>query len=181
MKISLRANVWHLKSIKMNISIIVAVAENWVIGGNNQLIWHISEDLKRFKALTSGHCIVMGRKTFESIGHPLPNRRNIVITHNADFSVYGCEVVNSLDEALSVTGNEEEIFIVGGGKLYRQTLPLANKLYLTKVHKEFEGDVTFPQITFNEWSLVLEEKGNPTDNGLGYTFQEFVRKKTTRL
>jgi dihydrofolate reductase len=142
------------------ISIIVAVAENWVIGGNNQLLWHISEDLKRFKSLTSGHSIIMGRKTFESIGRPLPNRKN----------------VNSLNEALEITEGEDEVFVVGGGELYRQALPLAKKIYLTKVHKNFEGDTTFPAINFNEWNLVLEQKGNPTADGLGYTFLDYVRK-----
>lgn len=158
------------------ISIIVAVAENWVIGGNNQLLWHISEDLKRFKSLTSGHSIIMGRKTFESIGRPLPNRKNIVVSRNANLVIDGCIIVNSLNEALEITEGEDEVFVVGGGELYRQALPLAKKMYLTKVHKTFEGDTTFPSINFNEWNLVLEQKGNPTADGLGYTFLDYVRK-----
>ncbi|MGE0079526.1 MAG: dihydrofolate reductase [Bacteroidales bacterium] len=160
----------------MSFSIIVAVAENWVIGGNNQLLWHISEDLKRFKALTTCHSIIMGRKTFESIGRPLPNRRNIIISHNHDLKIEGCEVVSSIDEAFYVTMSEDEVFVVGGGELYRRTLPLAEKLYLTKVHKDFEGDTTFPVINFDEWELVYEQKGNPTADGLGYTFLDYVRK-----
>lgn len=160
----------------MNISIIVAVAENWVIGGNNQLLWHISEDLKRFKSLTSGHSIIMGRKTFESIGRPLPNRKNIVVSRNANLVIDGCFIVNSLNEALEITKGENEVFVVGGGELYRQALPLANKLYLTTIHKNFEGDTTFPAINFNEWNLVLEQKGNPTADGLGYTFLDYIRK-----
>lgn len=166
----------NLKNDKMNISIIVAVAENWVIGGNNQLLWHISEDLKRFKALTSGHSIIMGRKTFESIGRPLPNRKNIVVSHNANLVIEGCIIVNSLTEALEISKDENEVFVVGGGELYRQALPMANKLYLTTVHKNFEGDTTFPTINFKEWNLVLEQKGNPTADGLGYTFLDYVRK-----
>jgi len=168
--------ILNLKSNKMNISIIVAVAENWVIGGNNQLLWHISEDLKRFKALTTGHTIIMGRKTFESIGRPLPNRKNILISRNPDLKIEGCFIVNSLNAALDISINEEEVFIVGGGELYRQALPLAHKLYLTKVHKNFEGDTTFPTINFDEWSLVWEQKGNPTSDGLGYTFLDYIRK-----
>lgn len=158
------------------ISIIVAVAENWVIGGNNQLLWRISEDLKRFKSLTSGHSIIMGRKTFESIGRPLPNRKNIVVSRNSNLIIEGCIIVNSLNEALEITEGEDEVFVVGGGELYRQALPLAKKIYLTKVHKNFEGDTTFPAINFNEWNLVLEQKGNPTADGLGYTFLDYVRK-----
>ena len=158
------------------ISIIVAVAENWVIGGNNQLLWHISEDLKRFKALTSGHSIIMGRKTFESIGRPLPNRKNIVVSRNSNLIIEGCIIVNSLNEALEITVGEDEAFVVGGGELYRQALPLAKKMYLTKVHKNFEGDTVFPTVNFNEWNLVLEQKGNPTADGLGYTFLDYVRK-----
>lgn len=160
----------------MKISIIVAVSKNWVIGGNNQLLWHISDDLKRFKALTSGHTIIMGRKTFESIGRPLPNRKNIIISRNPDLKIEGCIIVNSLTAALEISKNEEEVFIVGGGELYRQALPLAHKLYLTKVHKDFEGDTTFPKVNFDEWNLVVEQKGNPTADGLGYTFLDYFRK-----
>lgn len=160
----------------MNISIIVAVAENWVIGANNQLLWHISDDLKRFKALTSGHSVIMGRKTFESIGRPLPNRRNIVVSRNPNLAIEGCEVVNSLDEAFSITTGEYEVFIIGGGELYRKALPLANNLYITKVDRVFEGDTTFPVVNFDEWQLVREQKGNPTSDGLGYTFMDYVRK-----
>ena len=159
----------------MNISIIVAVAENWVIGGNNQLLWHISEDLKRFKALTSGHSIIMGRKTFESIGRPLPNRKNIVVSRNANLVIDGCVIVNSLNEALKITKDENEVFVVGGGELYFQALPLANKLYLTKVHKDFEGDTIFPTINFDEWKLMHKQYGDPTVNGLQYSFCDYIR------
>lgn len=159
----------------MNISIIVAVAENWVIGENNQLLWHISQDLKRFKALTSGHSIIMGRKTFESIGRPLPNRKNIVVSRNTNLAIDGCIIVNSLNEALEITKGETEVFVVGGGELYRQALPLANKLYLTKVHKNFEGDTIFPTINFDEWKLMHKQDGDPTVNGLQYSFCDYIR------
>jgi dihydrofolate reductase len=160
----------------MIISIIVAIAKNNVIGANNQLIWHISEDLKRFKALTTGHCVVMGRKTFESIGKPLPKRTNIVISRKKEFIIEGCIVVSSFDEAISVCGKDEEIFIIGGGELYRQALPVANKLYLTLVHKYFEGDTFFPEIDFKQWHEVHRENGKPTEtDGLEYTFVNYER------
>jgi dihydrofolate reductase len=160
----------------MIVSIIVAVAENNVIGLKNQLIWHISEDLKRFKALTTGHCVVMGRKTFESIGKPLPNRTNIVVSRNRELIIEGCIVVSSLDEAIAVCEKDEEIFIIGGGELYRQALPMASKLYLTIVHKNFEGDTFFPEIDFNQWCEVYREKGKPTEtDGLEYTFVNYER------
>jgi dihydrofolate reductase len=162
--------------IYKNLSIIVAIAENNVIGANNQLIWHISEDLKRFKALTTGHCVVMGRKTFESIGKPLPKRTNIVISRNRNLVIDGCTVVSSLEEAVGACGIDEEIFIIGGGELYRQALPLAKKLYITKVHREFVGDTFFPEIDYSQWSEVLREKGKPTENdGLEYTFVNYER------
>ncbi len=126
-------------------NIIVAVAENNVIGCHNKLIWHISEDLKRFKRLTTGHPIIMGRKTYDSIGRALPNRLNVVISRNADLKIEGCEVVGSLDEALKLTEGQDP-FVIGGGEIYRQALPLATKLYLTKVYQSPEGDTHFPEI-----------------------------------
>lgn len=158
------------------ISIIVAIAENNVIGANNQLIWHISDDLKRFKALTTGHCVVMGRKTFESIGKPLPKRTNIVISRNKDLVIDGCTVVSSLENAISACGKDDEIFIIGGGELYRQALPIAQKLYITWVHKKFDGDTFFPEIDFSQWREVFREKGKPTEtDGLEYTFINYER------
>lgn len=160
----------------MNISIIVAIAENNVIGSNNQLIWHIPSDLKRFKSLTMGHHIIMGRKTWESIGRPLPGRQSIVVTRNINFSVDGAKVVHSLSEAIELAKSDSEIFIVGGGELYRQALPLANKLYLTKVHKVFEGDVLFPPIDYSQWQELSSEKGKPTEkDGLEYTYVDLVK------
>ena len=158
------------------ISIIVAVAENNIIGANNQLIWHLSDDLKRFKALTTGHSIIMGRKTFESIGRPLPNRHNIVVSRNKSLQIEGCTVVSSLQDAIALCVEDSEVFVIGGGELYRQALPLASKLYLTKVHKSFEGDTFFPEIDMNEWREVYSEKAKPTDtDGLEFTFINLER------
>lgn len=161
----------------MTISVIVAIAQNNVIGANNQLLWHISADLKRFKALTTGHTVIMGRKTYQSIGRPLPNRKNIVISRNASFIAEGCTVCTSLNEAIKLCANETEVFIMGGGEIYRQALPLANKLYLTKVHGSYNGDTFFPEIDTNKWCIILEQQGTPTAEGLEYTFIDLERKK----
>ena len=114
------------------IAIIVAVAENGVIGGDNRLLWHISEDLKHFKAVTTGHPVVMGRKTYESLGRPLPGRRNVVVTRQ-NISIEGCDVVHSLDEALALFRPEEKVFVIGGAQIYAQALPLCDEFYLTRV------------------------------------------------
>lgn len=162
----------------MDISIIVAVAENNVIGNDNQLIWHIPGDLKRFKALTMGHHIIMGRKTWESIGRPLPGRTSVVVTRNKNYQAKGAQVVHSLDEAIRFASADSEVFIIGGGQLYNQALPLANKLYLTKIHRSYEGDVSFPTISMREWTEVNSEIGKPTDtDGLEYTYVDLVRKR----
>ncbi|MDE6451655.1 MAG: dihydrofolate reductase, partial [Odoribacter sp.] len=126
------------------ISIIVAAAENNVIGNNNALIWHISADLKHFKQLTTGHSVIMGRKTYESIGRALPNRRNIVISRNPDFRPEGCTVVSSVDEALRLTDGEEEVFIIGAGSIYREMWDKVERLYITLVHAVIEGDTSIP-------------------------------------
>lgn len=158
----------------MILSVIVAVSTNLVIGANNKLLWHISDDLKRFKSLTTGHTVIMGRKTFQSIGRALPNRTNIVISRNPDFTAEGCTVLQSLEQALRVCCNQDEVFIMGGGQIYRQALPLAQKIYLTKVHKEFEGDTFFPEISPEQWRIVAQQPAIATD-GLKYTFIDFER------
>jgi dihydrofolate reductase len=132
------------------IKIIVAMSKNRVIGNNNELIWKLSSDLKRFKELTTSHPVVMGRKTYESISRPLPNRRNIIITRNSEYEVEGCETVSSLEEALLLTNND--CFIIGGGEIYKQSLEVADKIYLTLVHQEFEGDTQFPELG-KEWEI----------------------------
>lgn len=141
---------------KPMISIIVAVASNGVIGDKNTLLWHIREDLQRFKALTTGHPVVMGRKTYESLGRPLPNRRNIVISRQ-EIAIAGCEVVHSLTEALALFAAEEEVFIIGGAQIYAEALPLADRFYLTRVEHPYEGDTRFPEWDSAQWRLVASE------------------------
>jgi dihydrofolate reductase len=155
------------------IKIIVAMSKNRVIGNNNELIWKLSSDLKRFKELTTEHPVVMGRKTYESIGRPLPNRRNIIITRNLEYEVEGCEVVSSLEEALLLTNNN--CFIIGGGEIYKQSLEVADKIYLTLVHKEFEGDTTFPELG-SDWATI-DTKDFEADekNEYNYSFIEYDR------
>jgi dihydrofolate reductase len=155
------------------IKIIVAMSKNRVIGNNNELIWKLSSDLKRFKDLTTNNPVVMGRKTYESIGRPLPNRRNIIITRNLEYEVDDCEIVSSLEEALLLTNND--CFIIGGGEIYNQSIELADKIYLTLVHKDFEGDTTFPELG-KEWAK-MERKDFEADekNEYNYSFIEYDR------
>ena len=141
------------------ISIIAAVSKNGVIGVDNKLPWDLPEDLKRFKELTTGNVVIMGRKTYESIGKPLPNRINIVITRNKDFFVPGVITTNSLESALLKAGGDKHIFIIGGGEIYKQSIGFADKLYITEVDMEVEGDTKFPTIS-NEWSVTEENKFN---------------------
>ena len=158
------------------ISIIVAVAENGVIGDRNRLLWHISEDLRRFKALTSGHPVVMGRKTCESLGRPLPNRRNVVISRQ-ETQIAGCEVVHSLDEALALFSADEEVFIIGGAQIYAAALPIADRFYLTRVGHPYEGDTRFPDWNPAQWRLVASER---CEHGAEYpypfTFEVYERR-----
>ena len=159
----------------MTISIIAAVAENNVIGKDNDLIWHISEDLKRFKRLTSGHVIIMGRKTYDSLPFkPLPNRKNIVISNRKHIEFPGAVVVNSFEDALKECEGEDEVFICGGATIYNYFINIADKLYLTKVHKKFEGDTFFPEIEYDKWELESKsEKLKDKKSGLDYTFLNF--------
>ena len=161
----------------MKLSIIVAASQNNVIGKNNQLIWRLSADLKRFKALTTGHHIIMGRKTFDSIGKPLPNRTSIIITRQADYKAEGCIVVNSLDEALAKVPEDQEAFIIGGGTIYKEVLDKADKLYLTLVHSKFDGDTFFPKVDDKIWKSVNREDHLPSEkNEYAYSFIDFVKK-----
>ncbi|WP_370632403.1 dihydrofolate reductase [Mucilaginibacter sp. UR6-1] len=136
---------------QMTTSIIVAIAQNHAIGKNNQLLWHLPTDLKHFKNTTSGHTVIMGRKTFDSVGKPLPKRRNIVITRQ-NISIEGCEVVSSVEDALALCAGEDEVFIVGGAEIYKLAMPLTDKIYLTIVHHDFEGDTYFPEIDYSQWN-----------------------------
>ena len=161
----------------MNISIIVAASRNNVIGKDNQLIWRLSADLKRFKALTTGHTIIMGRKTFDSIGKPLPNRTSVIITRQEDYQQEGCIVVHSLEEALESVKDQEKVFIIGGGTIYEQAIDKADELYLTLVHKEFDGDTFFPEIKMSEWESVARQDCMPDEkNEYPYSFIDYKRK-----
>jgi len=139
------------------ICLIAAMAANRVIGRDNALPWRLSADLKRFKALTMGHPVLMGRKTHESIGKPLPGRRNLVITRNRAYAAPGCEVVHSLDQALAACADAQHVYVIGGAELYREALALAQSLELTEIHAEFEGDAWFPQIDPGQWREAARE------------------------
>jgi dihydrofolate reductase len=142
----------------VKISIIVAVSENGVIGRGGDLPWHLGNDLRRFQQLTMGHTVIMGRRTWESIGRPLPGRRMVVISRRPDFRVDDSDVrvVSSLDDALRVaaSANDDEAFVIGGAELYRAALPRANRLYFTRVHAEVAGDTFFPVVSWKDWRLV---------------------------
>ncbi len=163
--------------IQKNISIIVAIAENFAIGKNNDLLFHLPNDLKHFKEITSGHTIIMGRNTLLSLPKwPLPNRRHIVITDKKDDVFEGCETVFSIDEAIEKVKNEAEAFIIGGGMIYRQFFPIAGKLYLTLIHKPFDADVWFPEIDYSEWKEISREDFRDEKNGFNYSYLNLERK-----
>ena len=159
------------------ISLIVAVAENGVIGDRNALLWHISEDLRHFKAVTTGHPVVMGRKTWESLGRPLPNRTNVVITRQ-NIEIPGCTVAHSLEEAVALFPADEEVFVIGGAQIYGEALSAADRFYLTRVHRAYEGDTRFPKWDAAEWRLVGSESF-PCGERYEYpfTFETYERKR----
>ncbi|MDC3144992.1 dihydrofolate reductase [SAR86 cluster bacterium] len=143
----------------MKITLVAAIASNNVIGKENSLPWNIPEDLKRFKQMTSGHTILMGRKTFDSIGRPLPNRQNIVMTKDKNFEQEGIKVINDFDEALElIKESNEDVFVIGGSKIYELFEPVANSLAITRILKDFEGDAFFPDINWDLWQIEKEEK-----------------------
>lgn len=148
----------------MKISIIVAAAANNVIGRDNGLPWHLPEDLRRFKELTTGKAILMGRKTHESIGKALPNRRNIVLSRDPAFTAAGCEVVASIDEALDLVKNESELMVIGGYAVYEKLFPQTQRVYLTRIHSIIEGDTLFPSLETSEWNLVEREDLQANDD-----------------
>lgn len=159
------------------ITLIAALAENKVLGKDNAIIWHLPDDFKHFKTLTSHHYIIMGRKTFESFPKPLPNRTHVIITRQQDYVVpEGCIVVHSLEEALKQTENEAEVFVIGGGEIYHQALQYADKLELTQIHASFEGDAFFPEFSTSDWQLV-NESYHPIDerHAYAFTFQTYIR------
>ena len=158
----------------MIISLIAAVGKNNVIGIDNRLPWKLSADLKRFRAITSGKPVVMGRKTFESIGKPLPNRTNIIITRDKNYKADGCVVVHSAEEALNAAKGSKEIMIIGGEQIFREFLPKAKLIYLTVIEEEFDGNAYFPEYDKNEWKEVSREEHE--DDGLKYAFVDLERK-----
>jgi dihydrofolate reductase len=157
-------------------AIVVALAENNVIGDNNQLIWHLPADLQFFKKITMGKPIVMGRKTFFSIGKPLPGRRNIVITRDKNFSISGLEIFHSVEEVLTSFDAQQEVMIIGGAEIYRQFLPFVSRLYITRVHEKFSGDTFFPQFDYSEWKLISSEfHAKDQKNIYDFTFEFYER------
>jgi len=161
-----------------NISIIVAIASNYAIGKDNDLLWHISNDLKHFKNLTKEHYIVMGKRTYYSLPiRPLPNRTSLIITDIANEEIDNCIMAYSIDDAISKMDNTKENFIIGGGSIYKQFMPLANKLYITRVHKDYDADTFFPEISLDEWELQSEKHiTNDPQNDFTYTFEIYNRK-----
>jgi len=160
----------------MIVSAVVAIAENNAIGKDNELLWYLPTDLKHFKSITKGHTIVMGRKTFDSIGKPLPHRRNIVITRAKALEIEGAEVVNTIAQALELCSDEEEVFIVGGAEIYKLAMPATDRIYLTTVHRSFEGDAYFPEINMDLWKVTAEEKHEADEkNNIAFTFSTLER------
>ncbi|MDD4904888.1 MAG: type 3 dihydrofolate reductase [Methylobacter tundripaludum] len=162
----------------MKISLIVAMASNRAIGLNNQMPWHLSADLKKFKKITMGAPILMGRKTYESIGRPLPGRTNIIISRNPSYSQPGCLVFNDIDKALASCGDSDEIFVIGGSDFYKSMLPVADTLYLTQIHQDFPGDTFFPEIDADQWTEVeREDIDDDPDVSFSYSFLKLEKVK----
>lgn len=162
----------------MSISIIVAIAENYAIGKDNELLWHISDDLQHFKKITLGHKMIMGKNTYLSLPvRPLPKRTSIVITDDPDDHFEGCIMAHSIEDAMDACSEDEECFIIGGGSIYNQFMPLADKLYITRVRRSYEADTFFPEISEAEWELIEEEDHvDEENNGLEFSFQVYKRK-----
>jgi dihydrofolate reductase len=156
------------------ISVIVAAARNGVIGINNTLPWHLPEDLKHFKALTMGHHIIMGRKTYESIGRPLPGRTTVIVSRDPVYKVEGCLTAGSVEEAITLCRDDEEMFFVGGANLYGQAMALAQRLYLTEIQQDYKGDAHFPEFDHTLWREMSRES-HVSDGGLGYDFVTYQR------
>lgn len=157
---------------------IAAVAENNALGKNNKLVWHLPNDFKRFKELTTGHHIIMGRKTFESFPKPLPNRTHIIITRQKDYKAEGCIVTDSIENALKLCPKNEDSFVIGGGEIYQLALPYADKIEITRVHESFDGDAFFPETTKSEW-LLKESEFNSKDekHAYNYTYETYIKVK----
>lgn len=162
----------------MTLTLIAAAAENNALGKDNDLVWHLPDDFKRFKQITSGHYIIMGRKTFESFPKPLPNRTHVIITRQKDYKAEGCIVVNSLDDAIAACPKGEEIFVIGGGEIYKQSIDRADKIELTRVHTTVDADAFFPSIDNSKFKLVDEEY-HPKDekHKFDYTYKTYLKTK----
>jgi dihydrofolate reductase len=160
------------------ISLLYAMDKNRLIGSNNQLPWHLPQDLAYFKRITMDHKIVMGRKTFDSIGRPLPGRENIIITRDQQFSCDGCKVLHSIDEFLEMARKvDEEIFVIGGAEIFKELLPYSDRLYVTHIHHEFEGDTFFPETNDTEWEIISNEPGIKNEkNPYDFDFVVYERK-----
>ena len=161
-----------------NISIIVAVAENWAIGKNNELLFRLPDDLKRFKKITTGHAVIMGKNTFFSLPkRPLPNRRNIVLSDNENDKFEGCEMAYSIQEVIDLCDDKKENFIIGGGMIYRQFFPLANKLYFTMIHQTIaNADTFFTEVNFNDWNLTNREDVLATNEHPSFSYNVYEKK-----
>ncbi|WP_395053909.1 dihydrofolate reductase [Flavobacterium sp.] len=156
---------------------IAAAAENNALGKDNKLVWHLPNDFKRFKEITSGHYIILGRKTFESFPKPLPNRTHVIITRNKNYKAEGCIIVNSLEEALNKVPKNQDTYIIGGAEIYKQSINITDKIELTRVHTTCEADAFFPEINLLEWKLIFEEHHSKDEkHNFNYTFQTFVKK-----
>ena len=164
----------------MDLSIIVAITENNIIGKENGMPWHLPADLKYFREKTTDHFIIMGRKTFESFGsRPLPNRVSVVITSQKDYKAEGCLIANSLDEAINLAKNETEVFVIGGKQIYDRAIPLANKMYITRIHSSIDGDTFFPQYDETQWKLIShQERDADEKNAFPISFQVFQNVKS---
>ena len=159
------------------ITIIAAVSENNVLGKNNKLIWHIPNDLKRFKKLTLGHSVIMGRKTFESIARPLPQRKNIILTRNKNYKAKGAVIAHNVKEALNFCENDNQPFIIGGGEIYKLFMSISNKIELTRIHKSYDGDAFFPEILEEKWKLVKSKKNNLNKTKIiNFSYLTYIKK-----
>lgn len=157
------------------LSIIVAIAKNRVIGINNTLPWHLPEDLKRFRALTMGHHIIMGRKTYDSLGRLLPGRTTVIVTRNTDYKVEGALIAHSLQDAIALCKADDEVFLIGGAELYQEGLKLSSKLYITEITLDVEGDAYFPEYSSDEWQESSRE-ADVSEQGLAFNYVTYVRK-----
>lgn len=160
------------------ITLIAAIGEKNELGKDNQLVWHLPEDFKRFKSITSGHYIILGRKTFESFPKPLPNRTHVIITRQKDYAPENCIVVNSIKDAVAACTKEQDVFVIGGGEIYKQSIEIADKLEVTRVHHTFEADTFFPEIDLEKWKLDFEEFHQKDEkHNFDFTFLTYTRKR----